>query len=115
MARDLTLNGQSRGNGLGNMRRRAQAMGENVTIESRPGQGTTVRLSCILRRFTPTERPPLELLCKCAVAQTLLRSPGLLPRGKRRRQRGYDKSFIETSTLASHYDRKNSNQGGDCG
>ena len=27
------------------MRRRAQAMGEDVTIESRPGQGTTVRLS----------------------------------------------------------------------
>jgi ligand-binding sensor domain-containing protein/signal transduction histidine kinase len=39
------LNGQSRGNGLGNMRRRAQAIGENVTIESRPGGGTTVRLS----------------------------------------------------------------------
>jgi len=39
------INGQKRGNGLGNMRRRAQAIGENVTIESRPGQGTTVRLS----------------------------------------------------------------------
>jgi signal transduction histidine kinase/ligand-binding sensor domain-containing protein len=38
-------NRQSRGNGLGNMRRRAQAMGETVSIESRPGQGTTVRLS----------------------------------------------------------------------
>jgi signal transduction histidine kinase len=37
-------NGQSRGNGLGNMRRRAQAMGGHVSIESRPGQGTTVRL-----------------------------------------------------------------------
>jgi signal transduction histidine kinase/ligand-binding sensor domain-containing protein len=36
--------GQSRGNGLGNMRRRAQAMGGNVTIQSRPGQGTTVRV-----------------------------------------------------------------------
>jgi ligand-binding sensor domain-containing protein/signal transduction histidine kinase len=35
---------QSRGNGLGNMRRRAQAIGEKVTIESQPGQGTTVRL-----------------------------------------------------------------------
>ena len=45
MAGDLTANGHSRGNGLGNMRRRAQAMGGNVTIESRPGQGTTVRLS----------------------------------------------------------------------
>jgi signal transduction histidine kinase/ligand-binding sensor domain-containing protein len=39
------INGQSRGNGLGNMRRRAQALGENVTIESRPGRGTTVRLN----------------------------------------------------------------------
>ena len=38
-------NGLSRGNGLGNMRRRAQAMGEKVSIESRPGEGTTVRLS----------------------------------------------------------------------
>ena len=37
-------NRQNRGSGLGNMRRRAQAIGENVTIESRPGQGTTVRL-----------------------------------------------------------------------
>jgi signal transduction histidine kinase/ligand-binding sensor domain-containing protein len=36
--------GQSRGHGLGNMRRRAQAMGGNVAIESHPGQGTTVRL-----------------------------------------------------------------------
>jgi ligand-binding sensor domain-containing protein/signal transduction histidine kinase len=35
---------QSRGNGLGNMRRRAQAMGGNVTIQSCPGQGTTVKL-----------------------------------------------------------------------
>jgi signal transduction histidine kinase len=43
--RGFDINGQSRGNGLGNMRRRAQAIGENVTIESRPGQGTTVRLS----------------------------------------------------------------------
>ncbi len=36
---------ESRGHGLGNMRRRAQAMGEHVTIESQPGRGTTVRLS----------------------------------------------------------------------
>ncbi len=43
--RGFDSNGHSRGNGLGNMRRRAQAIGENVTIESRPGQGTTVRLS----------------------------------------------------------------------
>jgi signal transduction histidine kinase/ligand-binding sensor domain-containing protein len=35
---------QSRGNGLGNMRRRVQAMGGSVTIESCPGQGTTVKL-----------------------------------------------------------------------
>jgi signal transduction histidine kinase/ligand-binding sensor domain-containing protein len=42
--RGFDLNGQSRGNGLGNMRRRAQAMGEKVSIESSPGQGTTVRL-----------------------------------------------------------------------
>jgi signal transduction histidine kinase len=35
---------QSRGNGLGNMRRRVQAMGGSVTIESCPGQGTVVRL-----------------------------------------------------------------------
>jgi signal transduction histidine kinase len=35
---------QSRGNGLGNMRRRVQAMGGTVTIESCPGQGTVVRL-----------------------------------------------------------------------
>jgi signal transduction histidine kinase/ligand-binding sensor domain-containing protein len=42
--------GPSRGNGLGNMRRRAQAMGGSVAIESRPGQGTTVRL---LLHFTP--------------------------------------------------------------
>ncbi|MGD0813774.1 MAG: two-component regulator propeller domain-containing protein [Verrucomicrobiota bacterium] len=44
------IRGQSRGNGLGNMRRRAQAIGENVTIESRPGHGTTVKLSL---RFAP--------------------------------------------------------------
>jgi signal transduction histidine kinase len=37
-------NTHTRGNGLENMRRRAQALGENVTIESRPGRGTTVRL-----------------------------------------------------------------------
>ncbi len=37
-------NGQSRGNGLGNMRRRMQAMGGDLTIRSRPGQGTTVSL-----------------------------------------------------------------------
>ena len=43
--RGFDIKGQSRGNGLGNMRRRAQAVGETVTIESRPGQGTTVRLS----------------------------------------------------------------------
>jgi signal transduction histidine kinase len=35
---------QSRGNGLGNMRRRVQAMGGNVTIRSCPGEGTTVKL-----------------------------------------------------------------------
>jgi signal transduction histidine kinase/streptogramin lyase len=37
-------NGQSRGNGLGNMRRRMQAMGGNLAIQSGSGQGTTVRL-----------------------------------------------------------------------
>jgi signal transduction histidine kinase len=37
-------NCRSRGNGLGNMRRRVQAMGGAVAIESRPGQGTSVRL-----------------------------------------------------------------------
>jgi ligand-binding sensor domain-containing protein/signal transduction histidine kinase len=36
--------GQSRGNGLGNMRRRAQAMGGHVDIDSAPGRGTTVKL-----------------------------------------------------------------------
>jgi ligand-binding sensor domain-containing protein/signal transduction histidine kinase len=36
--------GQSRGQGLGNMRRRAQAMGARVDIDSRPGHGATVRL-----------------------------------------------------------------------
>ncbi len=35
---------QSRGSGLGNMRRRVQGMGGTVTIESCPGQGTTVKL-----------------------------------------------------------------------
>jgi signal transduction histidine kinase len=35
---------RSRGNGLGNMRRRVQAMGGSVTIESCPGQGTVVKL-----------------------------------------------------------------------
>jgi signal transduction histidine kinase len=35
---------QSRGHGLGNMRRRVEVIGGNVTIESCPGQGTTVRL-----------------------------------------------------------------------
>ena len=35
---------QNRGNGLGNMRRRVQAMGGRLTIESCPGQGTVVRL-----------------------------------------------------------------------
>jgi signal transduction histidine kinase len=42
--RGFETNGRGRGNGLGNMRRRAQAMGENVTIESTPGHGTTVKL-----------------------------------------------------------------------
>jgi ligand-binding sensor domain-containing protein/signal transduction histidine kinase len=36
--------GRSRGNGLGNMRRRVQAVGGNVTIETCPGRGTTVKL-----------------------------------------------------------------------
>jgi len=36
--------GQSRGNGLGNMRRRVEALGGNVAIQSRPGEGTIVRL-----------------------------------------------------------------------
>jgi signal transduction histidine kinase len=36
--------GKSRGNGFGNMRRRAQAMGGHVDIKSVSGQGTTVRL-----------------------------------------------------------------------
>ncbi|MGA2176435.1 MAG: two-component regulator propeller domain-containing protein [Verrucomicrobiota bacterium] len=44
--------GQSRGNGLGNMRRRAQAMGGNVTVESRPGHGTTVSLTL---HFAPVQ------------------------------------------------------------
>jgi ligand-binding sensor domain-containing protein/signal transduction histidine kinase len=35
---------QGRGNGLGNMRRRVQAIGGSVTIESCPGEGTTVAL-----------------------------------------------------------------------
>jgi signal transduction histidine kinase len=35
---------QSQRHGLDNMRRRALAMGENLTIESRPGHGATVRL-----------------------------------------------------------------------
>jgi signal transduction histidine kinase len=42
--RGFDIRGQSRGQGLGNMRRRAQAIGEKVTIESRPGEGATVRL-----------------------------------------------------------------------
>jgi signal transduction histidine kinase len=42
--------GQSRGHGLENMRRRAQAMGGSVAIESHPGQGASVRL---LLHFTP--------------------------------------------------------------
>jgi signal transduction histidine kinase len=50
--RGFDLNGRSRGNGLGNMRRRAQAIGENVTIESQPGRGTTVRLSL---HFAPVQ------------------------------------------------------------
>jgi signal transduction histidine kinase/ligand-binding sensor domain-containing protein len=36
--------GQSQGHGLDNMRRRAQALGEELAIESRPGRGTSVRL-----------------------------------------------------------------------
>ncbi len=39
------VNKQSRGNGLGNMGRRAEAMGEKVAIVSAVGSGTTVRLS----------------------------------------------------------------------
>jgi signal transduction histidine kinase/ligand-binding sensor domain-containing protein len=35
---------QGRGNGLGNIRRRAEAIGETVTVESSPGHGTTVKL-----------------------------------------------------------------------
>jgi signal transduction histidine kinase len=37
-------NAGGRGHGLGNMRRRVQAMGGEVDIQSRPGQGTIVRL-----------------------------------------------------------------------
>lgn len=42
--RGFEMDHQKRGNGLGNIRRRAQAMGENVTIESAPGRGTVVKL-----------------------------------------------------------------------
>jgi ligand-binding sensor domain-containing protein/signal transduction histidine kinase len=38
-------NGEKRGNGLDNMRRRAQALGETVAVQSTPGRGTVVRLS----------------------------------------------------------------------
>jgi signal transduction histidine kinase len=42
--RGFDTQGRSQGHGLDNMRRRAQALGENLAIESRPGHGTTVRL-----------------------------------------------------------------------
>jgi signal transduction histidine kinase/ligand-binding sensor domain-containing protein len=43
--RGFDLGIQSRGNGLGNIRRRAQAVGGQLEIESFPGKGTTVKLT----------------------------------------------------------------------
>jgi signal transduction histidine kinase len=48
--RGFEVTAGGRGNGLGNMRRRAQALGEKLIVESQPGRGTTVKLSL---RFTP--------------------------------------------------------------
>ncbi len=36
---------RGKGNGLGNMRRRAEAMHGELTVESSAGKGTTVRLT----------------------------------------------------------------------
>ena len=39
---------QGRRQGLGNMTRRAEAMGGTLTVESKPGKGTSVRLVVVL-------------------------------------------------------------------
>ena len=41
--------------GLGNMRRRAEAMGATLTLQSAPGKGTTARLTLKLPADAPTE------------------------------------------------------------
>jgi signal transduction histidine kinase len=42
---DPANSGVREGNGLGNMRRRAEALGGKLVLQTAPGQGTTVRLS----------------------------------------------------------------------
>jgi signal transduction histidine kinase len=37
------------GNGLGNMRQRLAGVGGDCTVESRPGDGTTVRIHLVVR------------------------------------------------------------------
>lgn len=48
--------GESEGYGLGSMRRRAAAMGGALTIESRPGEGTTVNLTVPMATSTRFSR-----------------------------------------------------------
>ncbi len=49
------------GNGLGNMRRRAEAMGGDLAIETAPGEGAMVRLTVPLPVRAPDPAPSLAL------------------------------------------------------
>ncbi|HTV62442.1 MAG TPA: ATP-binding protein, partial [Verrucomicrobiae bacterium] len=44
---------EGRRNGLGNMRRRAAAIGGTLELETKPGQGTMVKVSVKLREPAP--------------------------------------------------------------
>jgi signal transduction histidine kinase len=46
--RGFDVNRNGTGNGLGNMRRRAEAMRGNLTLESKVGKGSTIRLTVLL-------------------------------------------------------------------
>jgi two-component system, NarL family, sensor histidine kinase UhpB len=53
--RGFAFEQSERGLGIGGMRERALLIGAELTIESRPGQGTTVRLEVPLRSMSPTD------------------------------------------------------------
>ena len=45
------------GHGLANLRKRAEALGGNVAIESKPGEGTTVTFTVPLQRPLHRQHP----------------------------------------------------------